>query len=135
MARKTNIIKIDDTASRDNGKSFVITEMSAFAAEMWAFRALAALAKSGIDIPDNIASAGIMGIASYGMKALTNLPFTEAKSLLDDILACVQIIPDPKTPWVFRKIFDGDIEEVRTLFMLRKEVWNLHVGFSIADGN
>lgn len=125
MARKTATVKID-AQGRDFGKTFIITELSAFAAEEWAGRALFAMLNAGVEIPDNIAKAGLAGVAALGIGSLTRMSFDAAKPLLDEMLACVQIQPSPK---VVRSLIDDDIEEVATLLTLRKEVLNLHMSF------
>lgn len=127
MARKTATIKID-AQGRDFGKTFVITELSALAAEEWAGRALFAMMNAGVEIPDNIAKAGLAGVAALGIASLTKISFDAAKPLLDEMLECVQIQPSPK---VTRSLIDDDIEEVATLLTLRKEVFNLHLSFFI----
>lgn len=128
MARKTATVKID-APGRDFGKTFVITELSAFAAEEWAGRALFAMLNAGVEIPDNISRAGLAGVAALGIGALTKISFDAAKPLLDEMLGCVQIQPSPK---VTRALIDDDIEEVATLLTLRKEVLNLHMDFFTA---
>lgn len=131
MARKQATVTISKPG-RDFGKVFVITEMSAAAGEEWAGRALFAMLNAGVDIPDNIAGAGLAGVASLGLAALTRVSFDAAKPLLDEMFSCVQIQPSPS---VTRALIDDDIEEVATRLQLRKEVWNLHVDFSIAAGS
>ncbi|MEF3068043.1 hypothetical protein [Pandoraea apista] len=121
-----------DAQGRDFGKVFVITEMSAAAAEEWAGRALFAMLNAGVEIPDNIAGAGLAGVASLGIEALSRVTFDAAKPLLDEMFSCVQIQPSPK---VTRALIEDDIEEVATRLRLRKEVWNLHVDFSTAAGS
>ena len=125
MARKQATVKIE-TQGRDFGKVFVITELSASAAEDWAARALFAALNAGVEIPDNIAGAGLAGVASLGVAALTRLPFDSAKPLLDEMFTCVQIQPSPS---VTRGLIEDDIEEVATRLRLRKEVFNLHMSF------
>ncbi|MNL82434.1 hypothetical protein D3C87_2098140 [compost metagenome] len=44
-------------------------------------------------------------------------------------MGCVQIQPSPS---VVRPLIDDDIEEVATLFHLRKQVLGLHMDFSTA---
>jgi len=128
MARKKSTVTID-AEGRDKGKVFVITELSAYAAEEWAGRALFAMLNAGVEIPDNIAGAGLAGVAALGLGSLTKLSFDAAKPLLDEMMACVQIQPSPK---VVRALIDDDIEEVSTLLTLRKEVFNLHLSFFTA---
>ena len=122
MARKVATIVID-SEGRDCGKVFQLREMPAMQAERWA--------KSGVEIPENIANAGLAGVAALGLKAFGGLDFADAEPLLIEMMSCVQIIPDPAKPQVVRFLVDDDIEEVATLLKLRAEVFSLHTGFSI----
>lgn len=128
MARKTAIVTIS-AEGRDKGKVFVLTELSAYEAEDWAGRALFALMNAGVEIPDNIAEAGLAGVAAMGLKAIAKLPFDSAKPLLDKMMGCIQIQPSPT---VTRALIPDDIEEVATLLTLRKQVLGLHMDFSMA---
>ena len=129
MARKQATITID-TEGRDFGKTFKIIEMPATQAEKWAIRALLALAKSGVDVPDNIAHSGMAGIAAFGLKAVGGMAFTDAEPLMDEMFGCVFFLPDPSRPQVARALIEDDIEEISTRIRLRKEVFGLHVNFS-----
>lgn len=128
MARKTATVTIS-AEGRDKGKVFVLTELSAYEAEDWAGRALFALMNAGVEIPDNIAEAGLAGVAAMGLKAIAKLPFDSAKPLLDKMMGCIQIQPSPT---VTRALISDDIEEVATLLQLRKQVLGLHMDFSMA---
>lgn len=128
MARKTATVTIS-AEGRDKGKVFVLTELSAYEAEDWAGRALFALMNAGVEIPDNIAEAGLAGVAAMGLKAIAKLPFDSAKPLLDKMMGCIQIQPSPT---VTRALIPDDIEEVATLLQLRKQVLGLHMDFSMA---
>lgn len=121
--RRTEIVEI--TEGRDAGKKYQITEMSAEAAEWWAFRALQAIA--GADAELNL-QAPLSDMAAQGIKALAKVHPDQAKPLLDEMMSCVQIlVPATQKP---RPLLDGDIEDVKTRFMLRKAVVELHLGFS-----
>lgn len=121
--RRTEIVEI--TEGRDAGKKYQITEMSAEAAEWWAFRALQAIA--GADAELNL-QAPLADMAAQGIKALAKVHPDQAKPLLDEMMSCVQIlVPATQKP---RPLLDGDIEDVKTRFMLRKAVVELHLGFS-----
>ena len=128
--RKTDFVVQDDT-SRDNGKVFVLTEMPAARSEKWAMRALLALQRAGVEIPDDAVQNGMAGIATVGIDALGKLNFHEVEYLLDEMFDCIQIKPDPKLSAV-RDLIDDDIEEVKTRILLRKEVLELHLGFTLA---
>lgn len=121
--RRTETVEI--TEGRDAGKKYQITEMSAEAAEWWAFRALQAIA--GADAELNL-QAPLSDMAAQGIKALAKVHPDQAKPLLDEMMGCVQIlVPATQKP---RPLLDGDIEDVKTRFMLRKAVVELHLGFS-----
>lgn len=129
MARKTATVTIE-AEGRDLGKVFLLREMPASQAEKWAARAFLAMARSGIDIPDDLAGAGLAGIAAVGLKAIGGLGFAEAEPLMDEMFACIQIIPDPARPAVVRALVESDTEEISTRLRLRKDVFGLHVDFS-----
>ena len=128
MARKQLTVTIG-VEGRDKGKVFILTELSAYEAEEWAGRALFSLMNAGVEIPENIAEAGLAGVAAMGMKAIAKLPFESAKPLLDKMMDCVQIQPSAN---VTRELMSGDVEEVATLFTLRKKVLGLHLDFFTA---
>ena len=130
MARKTATVTID-ADGRDQGKLFFLTEMATTKADKWATRFLLAVSK-GVEIPEGIAQSGIAGVAAVGFGALGRLEFSDAEPLLDALMACVEIIPDPSRPMVKRYLVEDDIEEVITLLRLRKELFELHTGFSLA---
>lgn len=132
MARKEATVTIPASAgNRDAGKTFHLTEMPAAKAEKWATRALLALSRSGVDLDPDILKSGIAGIAVAGIRAITSIAFFDAEPLLDEMLTCVEVIPDPTKPMIRRPLVDNDVDEVSTLLLLRSEVINLHVGFSI----
>lgn len=133
MARKTKLITIPQAeGNRDSGKTFLLTEMSAAQAEKWALRALGAIANSGLDIPPDVMQLGMGALVAVGFKGLLTMQFDEAEPLLDEMMGCVVIVPNPKEPNVVRPVDDEDIEDVTTRLMLRSEVFDLHTGFSPA---
>jgi hypothetical protein len=126
--RKTSIYT-ETADNRDKGKVFKLEEMSADQAEAWALKAFFAIMNAGIELPDEVADLGFAGIATAGLKALGKVDYETALPLLDEMMTCVQIIPDPAKPNVARALFPGDIEEVATKLKLRKAVFDLHVAF------
>lgn len=122
--RKTADITIA-AEGRDQGKQFRITELSASAAEDWAIRALMAIARGGVEVPEGIPQS-LAGIAILGFKALAGMDPTTAKPLLDEMMGCVQVITSSGT---VRRPMEDDIEEVATRLQLRKEVFEVHTGF------
>lgn len=127
MARKE--LFYTETAGRDAGKVFYIREMSAAQAEWWAIRAGMAMARSGVDLPDNFADMGIAAMAGTGLKMVSQIPPAEAKPLLDELMDCVQCVPDASNQNIKRRLIDDDIEEIATRLKLRAEVFKLHVDF------
>ena len=133
MARKTAQYRVAD-AGRDKGKVFVITEMPSSQAEKWAVRAFLAMAQSGVELPDGVADLGFAGIVRMGTQALAKIPFDQAEPLMDEMMACVQIMPSTSNPSVVRPLVEDDIEEIATRLKIRAQVLSLHSGFSIGDG-
>ena len=123
--RKTETITITDDG-RDKGKMFLLTEMPAEKAEKWALRAFLALARSGVELPDDVQQLGMAGMAIVGLRALGGVQFSDAEELLDEMFECVQIIESKIT----RRPTGDDIEEIATRAQLRIEVLKLHAGFS-----
>lgn len=135
--RKTKLLTLpgvpsDASGQRDNGKTFLITEMSAVKAEKWAQRALLAITAAGVDIPPEVIAMGAGAVMAAGFRALMTMSFADAEPLLDEMLECVTFVPDRKRPDVVRPFDAEDIEEVTTLLTLRSEVIEVHTGFSIA---
>lgn len=132
MALKTKLVTISEQG-RDYGKTFLITELPAVKAEKWALRALLLAAQSGAQVPDNLQS-GIAGLAIIGIQSVIGgLRFADVEPLLDEMMACVQFVPDLRSNINPRPMIDEDTEEVATRFRLRQEWLDLHVGFSMAD--
>lgn len=133
--RKTKYVDVTDD-NRDKNKRFLLTEMPADQAEEWGLRAIFLAAQSGADVPDAVRIGGIAGIATAGIQAvLGGLPFAAAKPLLDEMMACVQICPDPRNPNNPRPgpLLPNEIEEVSTRYRLRMELFELHTGFSVGE--
>lgn len=131
MARKSVTFVVPGTPSEDEpdaGKTFVITRIPAEQGEWWAIRALMALAQAGAEVPEAM---GMAGLAQMGYKALMKLQPETIKPLLDEMLTCIQVQPDPQKPLLRALNVGGaeDIEDFRTYLMLRVEWWKLHTGF------
>jgi hypothetical protein len=134
MARRTKLWT--STFDRDNGKTFLLTEMSADKAERWAIRAVLALTNANVEIPEGSLQAGMSGLAAiliHGVRSLAGLKHEAIADLLDEMLTCVQFQPAPNLPpqplWLGE---NSQIEEVKTRLWLRLEVLELHLGFSLA---
>jgi len=138
MSRKTKDItipgeRVDEQGSRDNGKTFRLTEMAAKPAEKWANRVFLALARSGLDLPSNLDTSGMSGIRQLA-HLVGHLRFPELDPLMDELMGCILFVGD--RGFTRKLIEDGgpndDIEEATTRYFLRQEVIDLHVNFSVA---
>ena len=130
MARKTLTYKVTDE-NRDKGKVFIITEMSPRAGHSWATRALFAIMNGGVDIGEGTLNGGFAELASVGLKALGKVNPQIGQPLFEELLTCVQVMPDPSKPSLLRDDWEADVEETATFFKLQYEVLKLHTGFSM----
>jgi hypothetical protein len=126
-------VKQGERENRDSGKVYVITEMAASLAEDWAVRAWMALSKSGVEVPAGIASLGMVGVALITFQAFRYAHFSDVKPLMDEMMACVKVAPTPGNYSVTRALVESDIEEVKTRIDLKREVLELHTGFTMAE--
>lgn len=143
MARHTKIVTIR-AKGRDAGKSFVLTEMDADKGERWAFRTLLALSRGGIEVPQGMFDQGWIGLAGLmpyvlvvGLQSMHGAQWAELQPLLDEMMECVKYKPPgvPNDERLYQELFEGassQIEEISTRMHLRKEVLELHMGFSVA---
>lgn len=122
MARKTVSYTVEK-ANRDQGKVFIITEMSAVQGHEWATKALFAILNSGAEMPEELMGMGLAGIAVMGAGAFGKVPHAVVKPLLDELLGCVKI----KQEKVERALVTEDFEEIITIFDLQREVLSLHL--------
>lgn len=149
MARKTKTLVIE--SGRDQGKSFLITEMPVTRADKWANTALLAMLRGGVDvgnvnfglIADTIGvgdapkidpMGGMLELARITIAGLGNVTETVGQELLDQLINdCAQVI---SSGGVVRQMLsiDDEIEDLKTLWMLRKESLLLHIDF-LADGS
>lgn len=134
MARKT-VAETISTPGRDLGKTFVLTEMDAWAAIQWATRALLSLTNAGVQIPAGAFSGAPENIAAMGLTLLAMVPASVALPLLDEGRQCIQVRP-PNGGLALQPIDFGGvsaIEEPSTWVYLLRRLFELHVGFSLAD--
>jgi hypothetical protein len=135
MARRTHELTIESD-DRDNGKTFLLTEMPADQGEKWAMRAFLALTNAGAELPPgfNMFTAGMAGFAMAGVQSLLRLQFGTIEPLADEMFESVQYVP-PNREIKPTKILRGQasqIEEVKTRLKLRDAWIELHTGFSVA---
>lgn len=139
MARRVKRVLIKEEG-RDKGKTFEITEMPADQGERWAYRVGIALSRGGIEVPTGMFDGGWAGLAKMwpyllvvGLRALHGAQWEEFEPLLDEMMNCVKWCPPGNAPLQdIHPGVDSQIEEVKTRVELRKELIELHLGFSLA---
>lgn len=135
------------TFGRDEGKEFVIHEMSAAQSENWAFRFLAIVGKSVVlNINPLDGMNGIAAIVEgYKVNAgsekdiismfttfIKNADPVEIKPLLDELMDCIKAIaPNGEE----RNIVCNDIEEGRNLMELKIAALVFHASIFISGGD
>ncbi len=157
MSRRTKTVTIT-VKGRDQGKMFLITEMSADQAERWATKAGGAMIQAAQNNPDSNDAMGLIftGSVMTGFATeedikeqpdinweklskisnlmLMRLPEKQLRPLLDELMDCVQFILNPKHPEAPQKLLSSDIEEAKTYARLRNAVYELHSGFFLVEG-
>jgi hypothetical protein len=128
--RKTSTYTVD-SEGRDKGKSFLLTEMAATKAEDWAIRVMLALGAANVDIPDGALQLGMAALAEIGLKKLFAIDAVSIRPLLAELMECVEFVPNLQKPQVKvgYPLFESQVEEVKTLLMLKWEVLKLHISF------
>jgi hypothetical protein len=127
----------EEAGERDNGKTFVLTEMDAYTGQDWALRALLALAASGVTLPDGALAGGWAGLASFGLTALLQAPYAALRPLLDEMLAQakyehVDTKGKATAPQTIKPGPNCCVEEIKTFLTLHSALFKLHMGFSPA---
>lgn len=123
----------DALGERDNGKTFILTEMDAYAGQDLALRILLAIAASGTPIPPGALGAGWSALAPFAVSALLEASYREVRPLLDELLRCAAYQHDPKHPTM--PIEAGPncvVEEIKTFFAIYSALFKLHTGFTPA---
>jgi hypothetical protein len=135
MARKTKVVQVTEgtaETNRDHGKTYLLTEMPAAQGLKWVIRGVLALGRANVEVPPGMAEAGMAGWAVVFLRMISSMSFADAEPLLDELMTCVQVMPDERNPAVVRRLVDGDAEEITTLVRLQQEVLALHENFSVA---
>lgn len=125
MALKTTTYTVENHG-RDNGKKFMITEMSARKADKWATVALFAITKGEVVWPDGMSTSGMAGLAKLGLRYLLLAPVDMVEPLLEELMKCIKYIP---SEGVVRDLFEHDIEEPSTYAELREQAFELMISF------
>lgn len=136
MARKEVMFKVENPASRDFGKEFIITEMSAWDAEKLGEDLFRIMGEQGFTgIPADVISMGCAGFATYGLPVLTSASSEVSLALRDRLISTVEIFitHDNKTT---QRAVNGplDFEEVETIRALMDKVFEVNFSFLAIGG-
>ncbi|EKN4095953.1 hypothetical protein AB1E84_002399 [Yersinia enterocolitica] len=135
MARK-EIIYIVDAEGRDNGKEFIITEMSAWDADSLAqdiFRAMGDSNYTGI--PADVIAMGCAGLATVGLSVISASSPDVAHTLRDRLMSTVEIVITHDGNRSRRQVKGSiDFEEVSTIRKLLDKVFQTNFDFLTIAG-
>ncbi|MGT3224307.1 hypothetical protein [Yersinia enterocolitica] len=135
MARK-EIIYIVDAEGRDNGKEFIITEMSAWDADSLAqdiFRAMGDSNYTGI--PADVIAMGCAGLATVGLSVISASSPEVAHTLRDRLMSTVEIAITHDGNRNRRQVKGSiDFEEVSTIRKLLDKVFQTNFDFLTIAG-
>jgi hypothetical protein len=115
---------------RDHGRRYLVTEMPSPKAEKWFQRAVNGLATAGVNLQGIEPGMGALAFTVISIDAVFRMPWNLAEPLIDEMFECVQFVMESGQP---RKLLPDDIEEVATRILLRGEVADLHLGFSLVE--
>ncbi|EKN4025226.1 hypothetical protein NUA08_004253 [Yersinia enterocolitica] len=135
MARK-EIVYIVDAEGRDNGKEFIITEMSAWDADSLAqdiFRAMGDSNYTGI--PADVIAMGCAGLATVGLSVISASSPDVAHTLRDRLMSTVEIVITHDGNRSRRQVKGSiDFEEVSTIRNLLDKVFQTNFDFLTIAG-
>lgn len=127
----TIVQKEGERENRDANKTFLLTEVSAVAAEEWGVRAIMALGSSGITVPQEMVDGGLIGAVLVFYQAFMGANEAAIMPLWREMLpACVK---HKQAEGIVMPYHAPMIEEVGTILTLRQQIMELHTGFTLAD--
>jgi len=139
MTRKTILYEVSEQSSRDFGKKYELTEMSAFQCERWCLKAIRGIVKAGFNIPDEFNDFPAQALVAMGVTAFLAIDELTQSELMSEILLTVKITSTKDSAFQPRKLLlsdsSEDISEVSTLIELRKEFFKLNLNFLGVVGN
>lgn len=127
MARKVEFAEIKDG---ENTLRFRITQMPASKLEDWLYRAVLCLGPA-LQLPEGTGIEGVgAALARDGFAKLANVRYSDAKPLLDEMLACAERdLGNGQYMPVSLSSIDGYIESVQALFQLRVACFRCNLSF------
>lgn len=136
MSRKIETVTIENPASRDAGKVFIITEMSAIDGAELAneLNGMAGRAEA-LQIPDDVVLMGCAGLATLGMPLLAASGRDMYVKVRDELLKNVEISIIHEGKEIRRPVnVKLDVEEVDTINLLVDKSFEINFTFLKLDG-
>ncbi|MDZ9097537.1 hypothetical protein SND70_15945 [Escherichia coli] len=134
MARKEIPFIVEDD-NRDNGKEFIITEMSAWDADELAQDLFRSMGESGFSgIPADVIAMGCAGLATLGLNVLSAASPEVARKLRDRLMSTVQIVIAHEGSRQVRTVKPVDFEEVSTIRQVMDKVFKVNFDFLTIAG-
>jgi hypothetical protein len=131
MSRKIITYSVSDEKSRDFGKSFELTEMSAYQCERWCLKAIRGIIKAGFNVPDEFQDFPAQALIAMGISSFLAIDEFTQSELMIQMLDTVKIKSSKDSTFSPRPLLSNgdDIDEVSTLVNLRKEFFKLNLNF------
>lgn len=126
--RKNQVVTLTDGGKQ---KNFKITQMSATKAEKTILKLILLLGGE-----DSIKNLDDLTDFKNIIKALADQPYDKVQEILDALLSCVSSIKDGGIEFPLNATnVDDEIDDVKTLFMLRVEAFKLNNFFQQSEQN
>ncbi|WP_105467263.1 hypothetical protein [Escherichia coli] len=134
MARKEIPFIVEDD-NRDNGKEFIIIEMSAWDADELAQDLFRSMGESGFSgIPADVIAMGCAGLATLRLNVLSAASPEVARKLRDRLMSTVQIVITHEGSRQVRTVKPVDFEEVSTIRQVMDKVFKVNFDFLTIAG-
>lgn len=125
MSTREKCITIQDG---DQTLTFKIRRMPATRLETWLYRAGALLAASGLESKADLFTTARTLLEGNAVTGLGGIDFEKVQPLLDELLACCSRVVENVEERCMRESMEY-VQDVRTLFTLRREATRLNFEF------
>ena len=132
MSRKKVDFTIEDTSSRDFGKTFLIEEMSPLDGDEFASNTFRIMGENNFTgIPQDVIAMGCAGLATYGIAALQSAGNEVYLHMRSKLLSTVYTVNTDESGKPFERKLNPmvDIEEISTIRQLMDKVFSVNFDF------
>lgn len=127
---KTKTVKINSN-DRDNGMVFLITELPLIQADDLMMRYARACSIAGFDFYALDRNVGAEGLKFINAKISSSISIEDQKEINAILDGCIKVVPSGGEAREF--VMGSDIQELKTLHMLRHEALYIHTDFLNKD--